>query len=119
MKINRAVLSKILIWTGVSVWAVYGLFMLLGKNPSLLVFLPIHLTFVLTGVRLRKGGEETEQRERNPNLKTLSTVFLAIGVAAWLPYFYVHYFYQLDVGHLPFLILHLTGMLSGGLIKLF
>ena len=119
MKINRENLSKILIWTGVSVWGVYGLFLLLGKNPSLFVFLPIHLTLVLTGVRLRKGTESAEKRERNPNLKTLSNVFLAIGVAAWLPYFYVHYFYQIDVGHLPFLILHLTGMLSGGLIKLF
>ena len=119
VKINQAVLSKIFIWTGVSVWGVYGLFLLLGKNPSLLVFLPIHLTFVLTGVRLRKGREGSKKGERNPNLKTLSNVFLAIGVAAWLPYFYVHYFYQIEVGHLPFLVLHLTGMLSGGLIKLF
>jgi len=119
VKINQAILSKILIWAGVSVWVVYGLFLLLGKNPSLLVFLPIHLTFVLSGVRLRKGAEGADKRERNSNLKTLSNVFLAIGVAAWLPYFYVHYFYQIDVGHLPFLILHLTGMLSGGLIKMF
>jgi len=119
VKINQAKISKMLIWTGVSVWGVYGLFLLLGKNPSLLVFLPIHLTFVLTGVRLRKGVEGTDKWGDNPNLKTLSNVFLAIGVAAWLPYFYVHFFYQIEVGHLPFLILHLTGMLSGGLIKMF
>lgn len=119
MNINQARLSKIFIWIGVSVWGFYGFFLLMGKNPSLLVFLPIHLTFVLTGIRLRRGIKDVEERKRNPNLKTLSNVFLAIGVAAWLPYFYVHYFYQIDVGHLPFLILHLTGMLSGGLFKLF
>ena len=64
-------------------------------------------------------GESNDSRVKNSQLSLVSNVFLIIGAAAWLPYFYVHYYYQLDVAHLPFLSLHITGMLSGGLIKLF
>jgi len=119
MKMNRGKFGKILIWIGVSVWGVYGILLVLGYHPSLVVFLPIHLTFVLTGVRFRKMGDGIEARAQNPKLKTISNTLLIIGMSAWLPYFYVHYFYELEVGHLPFLVLHLTGMLSGGIIKLF
>lgn len=119
MNINRAKLGKILIGLGVSVWGVYGVLLLFGQRPSLFLFLPIHLTFVLSGVRLRKlSGEDERNSGKNPNLKMASNIFLIIGMAAWLPYFYVHYYYQLEVGHLPFLVLHLTGMLGGGVTKL-
>jgi len=118
MNINREKLGKILIWTGVSVWGVYGVLLLLGLYPSLFLFLPVHLAFVLSGVRVRKLGGDAK-REKNPKLKSISNALLLLGMAAWLPYFYVHYFYQLEVAHMPFLILHMTGMLVGGLIKMF
>ncbi len=119
MTLDKTKIGQFLIWVGVSVWGVYGYLLWQGERPSLVIFLPLHLAFVLTGVRLRKLEGEEGKRERNPRLKMASNIFLIIGVAAWLPYFYVNYYYQLEVAHLPFLVLHLTGMLSGGLIKLF
>jgi hypothetical protein len=119
MKIDKSKIGQVLIWIGVSTWIPYFYLLIIGKALPLYVFLPIHLAFVLSGVRLRKSSENEETDQQPKKSRQVSQVLLYIGMAAWLPYFYVHYYYQLDVGHTPFLILHLVGMLGGGFFRFF
>ena len=120
MKIDKKKLGQILIYVGVSTWIPYFYLLFTGAEPKLYTFLPVHLLFVISGVRIRKSaGEEAPKTERAEKLREASKVLLLIGMTAWLPYFYVRYYYQLDVGHTPFLVLHLTGMLGGGVLRLF
>jgi hypothetical protein len=118
VKTNKSNLSKVLIFLGVSVWVVYFTLLFIGRHPSLYIFLPIHLTFIFTGVKLRKSAGEGQKKEKSEKLKNTSEILLAIGMAAWFPYFYIHYYYEIDVNHLPFMILHLSAMLSGGVLKM-
>lgn len=87
MKINQAKLGTILIWTGVSVWGVYGFLLPLRRRPSLSLFLPIHLVFVLSGVQVRKLDGDDGMRLSSPKIKTASNILMILGIAAWLPYF--------------------------------
>jgi len=115
MKIEKRKIGQILIWIGVSIWIPYLYLLIIGAAPSLFMFLPVHLAFVISGVRLRKSSED---QKSNKKYRKLSQMLLIIGMAAWLPYFYVHYYYQLEIGHIPFLVLHLIGMLGGGFLRI-
>jgi hypothetical protein len=117
MKINIRKFGQVLVWIGVATWMPYFYLAFTGAAPPIYVFLPVHLGFVLTGVRLKKLSQDQDRRPIK--FKQASQILLYIGLAAWLPYFYVHYYYQLEVGHIPFLVLHLFGMIGGGILRLF
>lgn len=42
-----------------------------------------------------------------------------MGVLAWVPYFFVKVILGGEVQILPFLVIHLTGVLGGGFLKTF
>lgn len=118
MNINKSNLSKVLILLGVSVWVVYFGLLFAGRQPVLYIFLPIHLTFIISGVKLRKSSGDPQKKEKSAMLKKVSSILLAIGFAAWLPYMFMHYLKGADISHTPYMVVHLSAMLSGGALKL-
>ncbi|MEX1248623.1 MAG: hypothetical protein WEA61_09080 [Anaerolineales bacterium] len=64
----------------------------------------------------RKGNSSLAARVRRIYKRTWGTVLIYIGVAAWLPYFYLLSSGR-DVSILPFLAVHLIGVLSGAWLR--
>lgn len=50
------------------------------------------------------------------NSQRLGRILILLGVAAWLPYFYLKYIENVEVGMLPFLAVHLSGVIPGSLL---
>ncbi len=46
-------LGSVLIWLGVLVWAPFIILRIMGEQPSMSLYLPIHLLGVMGGSRLR------------------------------------------------------------------
>jgi hypothetical protein len=44
----------------------------------------------------------------------LGRALIILGVLAWVPYFALQFFTQLDPPMLPFLVVHLIGVIGGG-----
>ena len=49
--------------------------------------------------------------------KRLATIFIVIGVCAWIPYMVLKYGMGEDVIVYPFLAVHLAGMIPGFLLR--
>ena len=119
---HQRTISSILIWLGVLSWAPFFVLLALDQPVSIFPFLATHLTGVLGGGFLRarairvEGGITTSQRGRKR--KIASSILIYLGVLAWAPYFYWKYALQQPVELLPFLIVHLSGVLPGFALRL-
>ncbi len=49
--------------------------------------------------------------------KTLGRILIWLGVVAWIPYFLLQWFAEVEPPMWPFLTGHLVGVLGGGAIK--
>ena len=47
-----------------------------------------------------------------------ANILIALGVAAWVPYAVLKYLLGYDIPVLPFLVLHLCGVLPGGYLRM-
>ncbi len=114
-------LGKVLIWVGVLVWAPFIVASLSGKQASILPYLAIHLPCILAGTWLKKQYKEdgdVEPVTRVSLQKKISNLLIGIGIAIWLPYLLVKNLLNPDLVILPFLIVHLSGIIGGTLIRL-
>lgn len=118
---QKAKASILLIWMGVLAWVPYVALRLLGRDISVLPFLIVHILCITGGILLRRQASAgapppTRQVQR---LKTISTVLLVLGVSVWGVYFGVQWLGVEVASVTPFLMAHLSGVLSGAAIKLF
>ncbi len=105
----------VLIWVGVLAWLPFILMRANGLRPSILWFLPFHLTGVIGGSRLRKAARMelgADAPERNI-FRTVGHGLIFLGILVWGVYFYQ----KLAAGRLvdvgEFLPYHLTGIFGG------
>lgn len=107
-------LGTLLIWLGVLTWAPFVLLRAVGEKPSLFWFLPLHLLGVIGGGRLRAlARRDMGAAPRKNSLRAIGHGLIGLGIAVWLPYFFMKYVSHQPVQLMQFLPFHLAGILSG------
>jgi hypothetical protein len=100
---------------GVAVWPLWGALWLAGSAPHVGWALVAHLALVVPGgFLLRRHRPAGVQRELG---KRVGEILIALGVLAWVPYFYVTEYQARDVSSTPFLVWHLFGVIPGALLR--
>jgi hypothetical protein len=122
IQFTRRQIGTMLIWTGIFVWVPYVVLHLIGQEPKLIIFLPLHLVGVVSGSRLRKVNEnnsfENSQAASQP-LQKLGRIFILLGALVWVPYFWLDLVMRQTVHLQQYLPFHLAGVFTGlGLLLL-
>lgn len=120
MQISKERLGRMLIWLGVLAWAPYILLVVTGESPSVILFLVLHLTGVIGGIKLRRSdniGIPEPSRSRKPLQRRISNALIFIGIIVWGPYFLMKSSLGEQVEIVPFLIIHLSGIFGGILLR--
>ena len=108
-------LGSVFIWLGVLVWAPFILLRIMGEQPSMSRYLPIHLLGVMGGSRLRAFARKElgMPKPQKTRLQLLGHGLIWSGILVWA----LHYYLKIVVGQpvdvMDYLPFHLIGVLSG------
>jgi hypothetical protein len=107
--------GNLLVWLGVLVWAPFILLRVMGEQPSMSLYLPLHLLGVMGGSRLRafarkELGMPAPQKTR---LQMFGHGLVWAGVLVWAPYYYLKVVARQPVDVMDYLPYHLVGVLGG------
>ena len=107
-------LGNLLVWLGVLVWAPFILLRIMGEQPSMSLYLPLHLLGVMGGSRLRAFARKElgMPKLQKTRLQLLGHGLIWAGVLVWAPYYYLKIVGQ-PVDVMDYLPYHLIGVLSG------
>jgi len=113
--VSREQVGTTLVWLGVLVWAPFIVLRVAGYKPPVYYYLSIHLLGVIGGSRLRASARRKTDHGKitRPYSQKIAHSLILLGVMAWLPYFTLKYAAGQLVQILPFLTVHLIGVLSG------
>jgi hypothetical protein len=103
------------------VWAPFIIASLSGKHVSILPYLAIHLPCILVGTWLKRQYKEVGALEPATGVSLqirISNLLIDIGIATWVPYLLIKNLLNPDLAILPFLIVHLIGVIGGILMRL-
>ena len=120
MQISRVQIGRMLVWLGVLTWAPYILLTITGRSLPILPFLTVHLAGVIGGTKLRRSSisGNSEQSQSITHLqRQISNVLLLIGIIIWGVYFLMKSSLGEQVEIMPFLIIHLSGIFGGILLR--
>ncbi len=112
--LTRYRLGNVLIWLGVLVWVPFIVLRIVGEQPPLFWYLPLHLLGVMSGSRLRAFARK-ELRMPPPKksrLRMFGHGLIFVGILVWVPYFYLKVAQQ-SVEVMDYLPFHLVGVLGG------
>lgn len=114
-------LSNIFIWLGLLAWVPYIGLRIFKIDVIVIPFLAVHLTGVIGGVILRRQSGQSGESDSNSRKirKKISTVLLILGISVWGVYFLLEWITGVEREVTPFLIAHLSGVLSGAGIKVY
>ncbi len=102
-------------------WVPFILASLSGKHVSILPYLAIHLPCILVGTWLKREYKEVGALEPAADVSLqirVSNILIGIGIAAWVPYLLIKNLLIPELAILPFLIVHLIGIIGGILMRL-
>jgi hypothetical protein len=118
---RKTKLSNIFIWIGVLAWVPYIAARVMKIDLAGIPFLVIHLIGVSGGIYFRRQASESAPppSEEVKRLKTISTILLITGVSVWAVYFGLEWITGVDREITPFLITHLSLVLSGAGTKIY
>jgi hypothetical protein len=123
-KIYNAALTRyrwgsVLVWLGVLVWAPFIILRIMGEQPSMSLYLPLHLLGVMGGSRMRAYARKElgMPAPTKTRLQRFGHGLVWAGVLVWAPYFYLKTILRAPVDLMNFLPYHLGGIF-GGLIVL-
>ncbi len=117
--IGKPIWGTVLIYIGVAAWLPYFYLLGAGRSVSVIPFLIVHLVCVVGGGRLRSTADKTGAAPADAGLRLASRILITLGVLAWAPYFYLTQVQNIETAVAPFLLAHLTGVLSGVGIRLY
>ena len=108
-------LGSVFIWLGVLVWAPFILLRIMGEQPSLSLYLPIHLLGVLGGSRLRAFARKElgMLKPQKTHLQLLGHGLIWSGILVWALYYYLKIVVGQPVDVMDYLPFHLIGVVSG------
>lgn len=121
MRISRYAIGRAFTWLGILAWVPFILLTIGRYSPPILPFLVIHLIGILGGAWIKRTDPE---RGNGASLagkslsRRLGSVLILLGVAVWVPYFIFKNFAATEVSLAPFLILHLSAVVPGLLLRL-
>jgi hypothetical protein len=107
--------GSVLVWLGVLVWAPYIILRVMGEQPSMSLYLPLHLLGVMGGSRLRAFARK-ELGMPSPKKTRLQMVghgLVWAGILVWAPYYYLKVVARQPVDVMDYLPYHLIGVLGG------
>ena len=109
--------GNVLIWLGVLVWVPYIVLRFIGEQPSMSVYLPLHLLGVTGGSRLRAFARRELGIIEPPKsrLRIAGHGLMFAGILVWVPYFYWKATGQ-SVNVMHYLPYHLMGIFGGILL---
>lgn len=110
-------LGKIIIGIGTFTWIMYIVMVKNGKDISIWPFLIIYLVGRIVGRKLI-GSPVDDGLVIGKRRRKLSKVLIYLGILAWLPYIYLDNVIGAEVNIMPFLTVHLVGIISGILVRL-
>lgn len=120
MQISREQIGRMLVWLGVLTWVPYILLTIAGRSLPILPFLTVHLTGVIGGTKLRRSkisGSSEQSRSIMPLQRRISNALFLIGIITWGVYFLMKSYLREQVEIMPFLIIHLSGIFGGILLR--
>jgi hypothetical protein len=84
-------LGSVFIWLGVLVWAPFIILRIMGEQPSMSLYLPIHLLGVMGGSRLRAFARKELgiPKPQKTRLQLLGHGVIWAGILVWAPYYYL------------------------------
>ncbi len=108
-------LGSVLIWLGVLVWAPFIVLRIMGEQPSMGLYLPLHLLGVMGGSRLRAFARKELgiPKPQKTRLQLLGHGLIWIGVLVWAPYYYLKVVANQPVDVMDYLPYHLIAVLGG------
>lgn len=121
VRVNQRALGRVLIWLGVLAWVPYLYMLSLDQVVSIFPFLGVHLTGVLGGSWLVSDADKKDgivRTKRGKKRRIASKVLIYLGVLAWAPYLYITRSLGQEIEITPYLIAHLTGILSGAAVRI-
>jgi hypothetical protein len=107
-------LGSVFIWLGVLVWAPFIILRIMGEQPSMSLYLPLHLLGVMGGSRLRAFARKElgMPKPQKTRLQLLGHGVIWAGILVWAPYYYLKVVGQ-PVDLMDYLPLHLVGVFGG------
>jgi len=111
-------LGSVIIWLGVLVWVPFIILRVAGEQPSMSLYLPLHLLGVMGGSRLRSHArrELGIPKPKKTRLQMVGHTLIWSGILVWAPYYYLKVVVGQPVDVMDFLPYHLTGVLGGILV---
>lgn len=108
-------LGSVLIWLGVLVWAPFIILRIMGEQPSMSLYLPIHLLGVMGGSRLRAFARKElgMPKPQKTRLQLLGHGVIWAGILVWVPYYYFKVVVGQPVDVMDYLPLHLVCVFGG------
>lgn len=102
-------------------WVPFIVASLSGKHVSILPYLAIHLPCILVGTWLKRQYKEVGALEPAAGVSLqirISNLLIGIGIVTWVPYLLIKNLLNPELAILPFLIVHLGGIIGGILMRL-
>jgi hypothetical protein len=108
-------LGHVFIWLGVLVWAPFIILRIMGEQPSMSLYLPIHLLGVMGGSRLRAFARKELgiPKPQKTRLQLLGHGLIWFGIFLWAPYYYLKIVVGQPVDVMDYLPYHLIGVFGG------
>jgi hypothetical protein len=108
-------LGSVFIWLGVLVWAPFIILRIMGEQPSMGLYLPIHLLGVMGGSRLRAFARKElgMSKPKKTRLQMIGHGVIWAGILVWAPYYYLKVVLGQPVDVMDYLPLHLIGVFGG------
>ena len=118
---QKAKFSKMFFLLGLLAWFPYIFARAIQTDISFVPFLSVHLIGVVGGIIFRRQSQSDDNKpsEKKIFLRKLSTVLLLLGVSVWGVYFGLKAITGVEREVTPFLIAHLSGVVSGAGIKVY
>jgi hypothetical protein len=107
--------GNLLVWLGVLVWAPFIILRIMGEQPSMSLYLPLHLLGVMGGSRLRAFARKELgiPSPKKTRLQMFGHGLVWAGVLVWAPYYYLKVIAKQPADVMDYLPYHLAGVLGG------
>ena len=108
-------LGNVFIWLGVLVWAPFIILRIIGEQPSMSLYLPLHLLGVMGGSRLRAFARKELgiPKPQKTRLQLFGHGLIWAGILVWAPYYYLKIVVGQPVDVMDYLPYHLIAVLGG------